>query len=127
MSFTLIDEGSGGNELTVNVWRWKPILEIVKNIDILDDSKIRQMGYNGVGVDISEDDAKIIGRKVEEEWLPKLSPKGRFFLNLSVTDTPDDGTFYREESEQWRNYSVDYNWLKDFADFCTRSKGFRVF
>jgi hypothetical protein len=27
-------------------------------------------------------------------------------MSITLTDVPDDGTFYREESEQWKNYSL---------------------
>ncbi len=47
--------------------------------------------------------------------------------NLSVTDAPDDGTLYKDEDEQWKNYSISHDLLKDFADFCLQSKGFQVF
>jgi hypothetical protein len=46
---------------------------------------------------------------------------------LSITDKPDDGTLYRDEDEQWKNYSTDYEWLKEFSEFCLKSKGFQVF
>ena len=36
-------------------------------------------------------------------------------------------TFYRDEDEQWKNYSASYDWLKEFSEFCLRSKGFQVF
>jgi hypothetical protein len=85
------------------------------------------MESNGTGVTIEEQEAHLIGRKIYEEILPKLQPNKRIFANLTITDEPDDGTFYRDPENQWRNYSVTYQWLKDFADFCLQSKGFRIF
>ncbi|HRH40179.1 MAG TPA: hypothetical protein PKY82_00950 [Pyrinomonadaceae bacterium] len=127
MSFTLIDLGSENFELSSNVWSWKPTLEIIKSLDILSDGKVRQMEYAATGVKIELEDAHDIGRKIQETILPKLEPNKRMFMDLSITDAPDDGTIYRDDDEKWKNYSASYEWLKEFSDFCLKSKGFQVF
>ena len=127
MSFTLMDSSSENFEFHANVWNWKTALEIIKKFDILSEGKIKQMSYNATGVKLEKDEAQIIGEKIRDEILPKLAPDKRIFLDLSITDAPDDGTLYRDEDEQWKNYSANYEWLKDFSDFCLKSKGFQVF
>ena len=127
MSFSLHDMGSENFEFNANVWNWKAILEIVKDMDIFSEGKVRQMGYNAMGVKIDIDDAHLIGSKLQNEVLPKLEPNKRMFSDGTITDQPDDGTIYKDEDEQWKNYSVSYDWVKDFADFCLRSKGFQIF
>lgn len=127
MSFTLMDLGSENFELGASVWNWKPTLEIIKRFDIISEGKIRQMEYAATGVKIDLEDAHDIGRKIQETILPKLEPNKRMFMDGSITDAPDDGTIYRDEDEKWKNYSADYEWLKDFSDFCLKSKGFQVF
>jgi hypothetical protein len=71
--------------------------------------------------------AHLIGERIRDEILPKLEPNKRIFSDLSITDAPDDGTLYKDEDEQWKNYSANYMWLKDLSDFCLQSKGFQVF
>jgi hypothetical protein len=127
MSFTLIDTGSENFELTANVWTWKAALEVIKSFDVIGEGAIRQMTYNATGVTVSLEDAHAIGARVRDELLPKMSEKGRIYADLSITDAPDDKTLHRDEDEQWKNYSASYDWLKDFSEFCLRSKGFRVF
>lgn len=127
MSFTLMDLGSENFEVRASVWSWKPTLEIIKSLDILSDGKIRQMEYTATGVKIDMEDAHQIGRKIQETILPKLEPNKRIFMDLTITDVPDDGTIYRDEDEKWKNYSASYDWLKEFSDFCLKSKGFQVF
>ena len=127
MSFTLIDLGSENYEFRANVWNWKTTLEIIKSFDIVDEGKVRQMTYNATGAKVSHEDAQDIGEKIRDEILPKLEPNKRIFMDLSITDKPDDGTLYRDEDEQWKNYSADYEWLKEFSEFCLKSKGFQVF
>lgn len=127
MSFTLHDMSSEGFEFNANVWNWKAILEVIKEMDVLSEGKVRQMGYNAMGVRVDLDDAHLIGTKLQNEVLPKLAPNKRMFADGSVTDDPDDGTIYKDEDEQWKNYSVSHDWVKDFSEFCLRSKGFQIF
>ncbi len=127
MSFTLIDLGSEKFEFRANVWNWKPALEIIKSFDIIDEGKLRQMSYTATGAQFSDEEAHTIGEKIRDEILPKLEPNKRIFADLSITDAPDDGTLYKDGDEQWKNYSTNYNWLKDFSEFCLTSKGFQVF
>ena len=127
MSFTLIDLGSENFEFTANVWNWKAALEVIKNLDIIGEGAIRQMTYNATGVKISLEDAHDIGMRIRHEILPKLAPNKRMFLDLSITDAPDDKTLYRDADEEWKNYSVSHDWLEEFADFCLKSKGFQVY
>jgi hypothetical protein len=127
MSFILIDLGSESFEFTSNVWNWKTALEIIKNFDIISENEVRQMNYNATGVKVEREEAHTIGERIKSEILPQLEPNKRILGDLSITDKPDDGTFYRDEDEQWKNYSADYNWMKEFSDFCLKSKGFQVF
>ncbi len=127
MSFTLMDLSSENFEFQANVWQWKTALEIIKSFDLISDGKIRQMSYNATGFKIDRDDAQTIGEKIRDEILPKLSPNKRIFADLTITDQPDDGTLYRDTDEQWKNYSASFDWLKEFSDFCIRSKGFQIF
>ena len=127
MSFTLHDMSSENFEFTANVWKWKAALEVVKSLDVISEGKVRQMGYNAMGVKIDQSEAQEIGEKIRDVVLPKLYPNKRIFADGSITDEPDDGTIYRDDDEQWKNYSVSHDWLKDFAEFCLRSKGFQIF
>lgn len=127
MSFTLIDLSSENFEFQANVWNWKALLEVVKSFDIVGDSTIRQMGYNAMGIKVDLEEAHAIGKKIHDTLLPKLAPNKRIYADLSITDEPDDMTVYKDEDEQWKNYSVSHDWLKDFSEFCLKSKGFQIF
>ncbi len=127
MSFTLHDLGAENYEFTVNVWNWKATLEVIKSLDIVSEGTVRQMSYNATGAKVSEDDAHAVGEKLRDVILPKLEPNKRMFADLSITDAPDDMQLHRDDEDQWKNYSVSYESLKEFAEFCLRSKGFQVF
>jgi len=127
MSFTLHDLGTEGYEFNANVWNWKAALEIVRSLDVISEGAVRQMTYNATGVKVEIDDAHEIGSRIRDEILPKIGASQRMFADLSVTDAPDDMTLHRDGDDQWKNYSVSHEWLKEFSDFCLRSKGFQVF
>ena len=127
MSFKLLDLGSENFEFNANVWNWKTALEIIKSLDLISEGKVRQMGVNATGVKLDLDDAHLIGEKIRDQILPKLEPNKRMYSDGTVTDKPDDMTLFKDDDEQWKNYSVDYDWLKEFSEFCLRSKGFQIF
>jgi hypothetical protein len=127
MSFTLQDNSSENFEFSANVWNWKALLEVLKEMDILSEAKVRQMAYNAMGIKVDLEDAHLIGSKIRDEILPKLAPNKRMYSDGSITDAPDDMTLFKDEDEQWKNYSVSHDWLKDFSDFCLKSKGFQIF
>jgi len=127
MSFTLIDLGSEKYEISISIWSWKPTVEVIKSFNIVDEGKLRQMNYNATGAKISQEEASLIGAKIQEEILPKLAPNKRIFTDLSITDAPDDKTIYKDEDEQWKSYSAGYEWMKEFSEFCIKSKGFQVY
>ncbi len=127
MSFTLIDLSTENFEFQANVWNWKTVLEIIKSFDIISERTLRQMESNATGVSVSKEEVNLIGERIRDEILPKLVPNKRIFSNLSITDKPDDGTIYKDADEKWKNYSAKHDWLKDFADFCLKSKGFQVY
>lgn len=122
-----MDMSSEAYEFTANVWNWKAALEIIKSLDVISDGKVRQMGYNATGAKVDRDDAHAIGEAIRDKILPKLGAKGRMMADLSVTETPDDMTLHRNEDEQWKNFSVSGEWLKEFSEFCLKSKGFQIF
>jgi hypothetical protein len=127
MSFTLHDLSSEGFEFTANVWNWKAALEVIKSLDIISEGKVRQMGYNATGTTVDADEARLIGEALRDKILPRLEPNKRILSDLSITEKPDDMTLFRDDDEQWKNYSVNFEWVKDFSDFCLRSKGFQIF
>ena len=119
--------GSENFEFSANVWNWKAVLEVIKDLDIISESKVRQMGYNAMGTKIDLEEAHLIGEALRDEILPKLTPNKRIYADLSITDEPDDMTLFKDADEMWKNYSVGHDWIRDFAEFCLRSKGFQVF
>lgn len=127
MSFTLTDLGSENFEFNANVWSWKAALEVIKSLDIIGEGQVRQMSYTATGVKISMEDAHEIGARIQKEFLPRLAPNKRIYADLSITDSPDDMTLHRDGDEQWKNYSVSHDWLREFAEFCLKSKGFQIF
>ncbi len=127
MSFTLTDLGSENFEFNANVWNWKAALELIRSLDIIGDGEMRQMNYNATGVKITMEQAHEIGTRIRDEVMPKLAPNKRMYSDLSITDAPDDMTLHRDGDEQWKNYSVSYDWLQEFSDFCLKSKGFQIF
>ena len=127
MSFTLIDLKSRNNEFPASVWNWRVAVAVIRDLNIVDEFQTKRMLETASGIKIEESAAREIGRRIREDLLPKLSPNKRIFEDLSITDEPDDGTFYGHGEDNWKNFSAGYRWLEDFADFCSRCEGFEVY
>ena len=128
MSFTFIDSGSANNEIRTNVWNWKPTLEIIRDLDVIGEQAVRQMQYNATGFKVSQDEAELLGNAIRSKYLAKMTPKHRVRMDLSITDEPDDGTLYRgDDSQAWKNYGAQYDWLEEFSKFCLECKGFQIY
>jgi len=127
MSYVLVDLVDPVNEFPTSVWNWKAAVEVITHLGVIDQFTARKMVLNGSGVKISMEDAHEIGLKLRAEILPKLKTNKRIFADLSITDSPDDGTFHEHGADSWKNYSVGAVWVEDFSDFVLRSKGFQVF
>ena len=127
MSYTLMDMGSENFEFRSNVWNWKATLEVIKSLDVVSEGLVREMSSNGTGVKVSSEESQLIGENIRKDILPQLEPNKRIYLNLSISDKPDDGVIYKDKEDEWRNYSADFYYLEEFSDFCTKSKGFQVY
>ncbi len=102
--------------LDVNAWNWgvlhfavscaKPPL--FAGSDVL--ARLRSGGAK-----LSADQVELLYHYLKEVVLPRIEPGHRMLHDLSVTDEPDDGTFYRDELE--RNYSLHHDVLVSVIDF----------
>ncbi len=123
MGFSVTDKLDEANSLDVNAWNWRPTLALLERFAVLPEDELERMGFNGGGGEATVDQARVIAGKLEE-LLEGLRKDERVRLDLSVTDEPDDGTFYRDDLT--KNYSATREWLEQFAGFCRTCNGFYV-
>jgi hypothetical protein len=126
MGVILVDSQQDDRSENCNWWNWRPTIELIRSLGLIDDERLDLMGSNA-GAEVTQQEAQAIGKFIAKRVLPGLRPGQRVLLDLTVTDAPDDGTFYREPGEQHKNYSATERWLRRFADFCKECHGFRVY
>jgi hypothetical protein len=105
-------------------WSWRTTVELVRTLRIFDNQRLDMLS-DGFG-EFTEAEAKQLAQGLEREILPGLKQNQRVLLNGTVTESPDEGTFYREPNEQHENYSVQYEWLVKFVEFSKASGGLYV-
>jgi hypothetical protein len=122
MSFTIIPKYGEARE--VNVWVWRPTLELIRDAKLIDEKSYKKMGRNdGVDAVTAWKIADLIDRTVE-----KMGPKDKLLLDLSISDKPaKPGGVLKTEEDVLEGYSVGREWLKDFSVFSRDSGGFGVF
>jgi hypothetical protein len=119
MSVKLTD--SEGKSLKVNAWNWGVLhytLVCCKPKLLEDEQLLEQLRFGGV--ELGNVEVKEIRSYLREVVLPLLKPGERMLYDFTVTDEPDDGTFYREELE--KNYSLRYDVLVAVIDFLDEAK-----
>ena len=120
MSITL--DAEGGADLDVNAWNWGVLHHLVDNAGLFPEEVWAPKRYSGGG-ELDAAQVKALADFLEETVLPALQPGERLFFDGTITDVPDDGTFYREESEQWKNYSLQHAVLERVIAFLREAGG----
>jgi len=126
MSVILVDLGCDDHDCQINGWDWRPILQIIRLLQIFDADRLVRMGFNGGGAEVTEDEARLIAEFLEGEVLPLLSDQDRVRLDLAVSNEGRwEGPI--ESAPQERLYGASKECLVGFASFCRSCRGFRVY
>jgi|RhiMetdeSRZDD1v2_1073273.scaffolds.fasta_scaffold828459_1 hypothetical protein len=119
MSITL---SASNGDLKINAWNWGVLHALVASAAVFPEEIWESKRYNGGGV-LDSDQIAVLADFLESNVLPSIAVGQRMFFDGTVTAEPDDGTFYREESELWRNYSLHHDVLVDIIGFLHASAG----
>ena len=114
MSVTLTDNER--NSLRVNAWNWGVLhyTLVCSKPPLFDDEELLTLLRSG-GAELAEVDVELVAYYLRQVVLPMIKPGERMFYDLTVTDEPDDGTFYRDDLE--RNYSLHHDVLMAVIEF----------
>jgi hypothetical protein len=109
-------EAAEGRSLKVNAWNWGVLHHRVAAARILPAEIWETMRFNA-GDELDPGHVKVLIEFLERRVLSCLRVGERMFFDGSVTDQPDDGTFYRDEKERWKNYSLHRSVLIAIIEF----------
>lgn len=124
MSFTLVPKY--GETREVNVWVWRPTLELIRDAKLIDERIYKNMGMNSGDAEVDAVTAWKIA-DVISKTVEKMGPQDRMLLDLSFTDQPQTRRELKTEEDVMAGYSVGRDWLKEFGEFSRDSGGFGVF
>src|SRR5262245_9624462 len=113
---TVILQAVNGGDLQVNQWIWRPTNHLIADALGLDASRTEKLAVNGIGAALSPDEAERLSRFLTQ-YLAGFPRDGRLGLNGTV------GTGPKPEAG---GYSVNYEWLARFREFCRVSGGFTI-
>lgn len=117
---TVILVPKNGEDIQVNAWNWRPTLELLSSTELLSDEMYERMELNGCGGQADSDLAFKFAEVIEAK-LKDMRPGERMRADLTITSIPKP-----ENPETNDLYSVSYEWLCRFHDFCRKSGGFDV-
>jgi hypothetical protein len=115
-------ETADGRALEVNVWNWGVLHDIVAKRKLFTDDIWAAKRSNGGGM-LDGTQCSALAEFLAAEVLPYLAPGERLYYDGTVTSEPDDGTFFREEHELWRNYSLHHDVLMAAIAFFREAAG----
>jgi hypothetical protein len=118
VSLTLYARNRKGEraELRVSSWDWGALHSFVEQAQIFPEQVWEKMRVESNNT-LEAPDVLKLAEFLERVLLKRLKPGQRLLLDGTVTDVPDDGTFYREESELWKDYGLKYESLLEIVTF----------
>ena len=128
MSFILVPHS--GENLQVNGWTWRPIIELLRAENLISDENYERMGAQGCGGQVDDEVARRIADVIDHN-LAAMNPGERMLADLTSTARPNS-TYTFGSSTKLDDidvndiYSASYEWLVIFKDFCRSSGGFKV-
>ncbi len=125
MGVTLFDQKTDVIVFDTNFWHWRAIVEAVRALKVLPDSRVDLLHQAFVG-ELTESESRAVALAIRERLLPTLRDGERLLLDGRRTTEPDDGTMHYDPAEQHKNYSTDRRVLEEFANCCAACGGFRV-
>ena len=119
MSITISNED--GQCMHVNAWNWGVLHFVVEKAKLLPQDVWEPARY--LGTDLDHAQVKQLTEFLGSNVLPQLKPGERMFFDGTKTHLADDGTFFREADEQWKNYSLHHEVLLKILQFLRSSNG----
>ena len=124
MGISLKPAGNDAQWFQINFWNWRPIVELIRSLDVIPDERANELHQPYCGYGLSEAEAVAVAAVLEAKALPGLSESERVLLDGSSTTQPDDYVFHKEDLAL--NYSTTKPVLEEFIRFCRTCKGFTV-
>jgi hypothetical protein len=121
MTFILVPLRAS-DDLQINAWNWRPTLELLYRVRLLDDEAVERAAAQGAGGRVTAEQALRIAEFLDR-YLADLTPGQRVRTDGTVTSEPKTSRLDQEPREL---YAATYEWLARFRDFCRASGGFTV-
>ena len=124
MSFILVPKY--GETTEVNVWVWRPTLELIRNAKLIDEQSYEKMGRNDGDVQVDAVTAWKIADLIDQT-VEKMKPGDRLLGDLSITGQLEKQVVFKTPEDVAEGYSASREWLRDFSEFSRDSGAFGVF
>jgi hypothetical protein len=111
---------SASGDLKVSAWTWGPIHDLVASAGILPADLWDVTRYN-CSAELDQQQVATLADFLQARILVRLGDGERLLADGTVTDVPDDGTFYRDDLA--RNYGVRREMLVRIIDFLRAANG----
>jgi hypothetical protein len=125
MGVDLLDCATDEVVFSINYWHYRAIVEAIRRLDLLSDSKVDSLHEPCCGNGLSTDEARLVGEALRQRILPVLAVQDRLMLGGEITSLPDDTVFHCGE-DLAQNYSTTAKAVLEFILCCETCNGFTV-
>jgi len=116
----LVDEED--KSFSLNFWNWGALHEAVRVAGVLPDDIWGPM-RQGWGPPLAAEHVQTLRSFLATQVLPRMQPGQRLLFTGEVTSEPDDGKMHYDDDNQWRNYSLLEQVLRDTITFLDHATG----
>lgn len=126
MGVVITDFANSEHTLKLSWWAWRPLLQLILESNVVtDQDTLSIIGATDL-LDINTDEARQIADYLQKSVLVNMQSGDRLLADSTITGEPDNGQLHRKPEDTDRNYSVEYETLVNFAEFCRNCQGFSV-
>jgi hypothetical protein len=105
----------------------KPILMLLHAGKALPDDRIEVMGISGACPELSRVEIRQVAAFLRNNVVPRLEADDRIIIDGTITKTPDDRNFYREQHEIHKNYSANKDVIVKVCEFFETAQGLIIY
>ena len=122
MSMDILDLKTKKAILDVNVWTAPSLFWAVRQSGLFSPDRIESFGACISMAEITQTEARALGKFVREHVLPAIPDGGRMFPDGDCTAEPDDNIMHTG-ADRKKNFGVDRAFFEKLAEICEQSGG----
>ena len=131
MGIDLRDRETGEFGFHVNFWNWRPIVELVRSLDVIDDATAKSLHEQFAGTGLTHEQSRLVAMAIRRDVLPRLRDESWLGLKQQDVDERPPGTrvfleVLKRGDDISHNYRTNRKMIEGFVAYLESCNGFEV-